>query len=410
MSNRPLVSVVMPTYNHARFVEASIASVLAQQGVDLELLICDDGSTDNTRDVVARQQDPRIQFEPNTVNRGACVTVNSLIARAKGEFIALINSDDVWSRPDKLALQLAQFEDNPKLGACFGRAAFIDADGQIIPAATVPFGAAFDQANRSQGQWLHDIFFKGNALCHPSILIRRQCYEELGNYDNRLRQLPDMDMWVRLVKAYPIHVCEEVLVNFRVLPGENASSPTAVNNIRTMNEHYLIAESFLEGVPTGLLKDAFGALLPFLDFEQPTHVDLARVLPFFHARGSLHNAYHLMGHLKLNALLASPVHAAALKQVANIDDLWFQKSLGQHDCLLLNRQNIEDHLRHQHNLQIQQIQQSHESQIALLATEIAQLAVQVQELQTEQRRLMNGKYWVKQYWRKKTGKKPLASS
>jgi glycosyltransferase involved in cell wall biosynthesis len=393
----------MPTYNHEKFVEASINSVLQQQGVDLELLICDDGSTDRTRDVVMSLRDPRIHFEPNTVNRGACVTVNSLIARAKGEFIAHINSDDVWSRPDKLLLQLAEFDAAPQLGACFGRAAFIDANNQPIPAETISFGAAFDQANRSQGQWLHDILYKGNALCHPTILARRTCYEKLGGYDNRLRQLYDMDMWVRLLKAYPIHVCEEVLVNFRILPGENASSPTAVNNIRTMNEHYLLAESFLEGVSASLLKEAFGGLLHFLDFEKPTHVDLARVLPFFHAEGSLHNAYQLMGHLKLNGLLASPAHAAALKQVANIDDLWFQKSLGQHDCLLLNRQNIEDHLRHLHNLHNLQVQQSHESQIALLAA-------QIQELQTEQRRLMNGKYWIKQYWRKKFGPKASSSA
>lgn len=377
MPPHPLVSVVMPTYNHARFVEASIGSVLSQEGTNLELIICDDGSTDGTAEIVARQHDPRIRFEPSTVNRGACLTLNSMIARARGEFIAVINSDDVWSRPDKLALQLAQFQSNPHLGACFGRAAFIDAEGIRMAPQAVPFGAAFDQANRSQGHWLRDLFFKGNALCHPTVLIRRQCYERLGTYDNRLRQLPDLDMWVRLVKAYPIHVCEDVLVDFRVLPGENTSSPTAANNIRTMNEHYLIAESFLQDAPSHLLKEAFGTLLPFLDFEQAIHADLARVLPFFHAEGPVRNAYRLMGHLKLNALLSSPAHSEALRALAGIDDLGFQKSMGQHDCLLLDRQAFE--------------------------LQTTQLTAQVRELQAEHRRLMNGKYWVKRYWQKKFG-------
>src|SRR5207253_9983886 len=150
----PTVSVIMATYNHANFVAQAIESVLSQVDVDFEFLISDDGSSDNTRDVVASIHDERIKFFPNEVNRGACVVTNELIERASGEFIALINSDDSWIDGDKLAYQVQFMRDNPEIGACFGRARFVDKNGQAMDKASISFGGAFDRDNRSQGAWL----------------------------------------------------------------------------------------------------------------------------------------------------------------------------------------------------------------------------------------------------------------
>lgn len=208
----PTVSVIMATYNHADFVIQAIESVLAQQGVDFEFLIADDGSADRTREVVASIKDARIRFFPSEKNRGACVVTNELIERASGEFIALINSDDYWTVPDKLAYQVQIMRENPKVGACFGRARFVDKDGRDIDKASLPFGTVFDQENRSQGQWLRRFFDLGNCICHPTLLIRKSCYEALGMYNNRLRQLPDFDMWIRLLKRYDIFISDKELV------------------------------------------------------------------------------------------------------------------------------------------------------------------------------------------------------
>lgn len=140
---KPTVSVIMATYNHADFVKQAIDSVLAQEGVDFEFLIADDGSADQTREVVASIKDKRIQFFPNEINRGACVVTNELIKRTCGEFIALINSDDYWTTPDKLAYQVQVLRENPNVGACFGRARFVDKDGRGIDKSTLPFGSVF---------------------------------------------------------------------------------------------------------------------------------------------------------------------------------------------------------------------------------------------------------------------------
>jgi glycosyltransferase involved in cell wall biosynthesis len=329
----PTVSVIMATYNHANFVKQAIDSVLAQQGVDFEFLIADDGSSDQTREVVASIKDSRIQFFPNIINRGACVVTNELIERATGEFIALINSDDSWAISDKLAFQVQIMRDNPGVGACFGKARFIDMDGQHIDKATLSFGATFDQENRTQGQWLRRFFDLGNCICHPTMLIRKSCYEELGMYNNRLRQLPDFDMWIRLVKRYDIHISDRELINFRILPGENASSQIPTNSIRTINEHYLIAENFFEQVSHDQLIEGFADLLVVKDIPSDEHLAIEKTLLFFIENQWLGKPYKLLGLLAMQNLLSSAKHHDLLLSDYAIDDRWFQQQMGEVDVL-----------------------------------------------------------------------------
>ena len=177
-----------------------------------------------------------------------CVVTNELITRSSGEFVALINSDDYWTSNDKLSYQLQIMRDKPNIGACFGRARFVDKDGNAINKSTIPGGYVFEQNNRSRGAWLRHFFDHGNCICHPTILIRKSCYDTLGGYDNRLRQLPDFDMWVRLLKRYDIHISDKELIAFRHLPGENASSATPSNLRRILNESYFILAGFFDDI------------------------------------------------------------------------------------------------------------------------------------------------------------------
>ncbi len=329
----PVVSVVMATYNHAAYVAEAIYSVLQQQGVEFEFLIADDASRDATAQVVAGIRDPRIRFMAHTHNRGACAVTNELIEQASGEFVAIINSDDRWLGTDKLASQLEIMRADPSLGACFGRARFIDAQGAPIDRQRLAFAEVFDQPNRSQGEWLRYFFERGNCLCHPSVLIRRRCYEQLGGYNNNLRQLPDFDMWVRLLKHYPIHVMARELLDFRVLPHGNASSHTANNSIRIMNEHFLIAEGFFQGISGELLQQGFADQLHNPLLPSQAHLDIEATLLLLQPHKALGRAHGLVALLQLNALLASPAHQGILLAEYGIDGRWFQARSAEIDTL-----------------------------------------------------------------------------
>jgi glycosyltransferase involved in cell wall biosynthesis len=329
----PTVSVVMAAYNHVQFVEQAIHSVLEQEGVDFEFLIADDGSVDQTREVIASINDERIIFFPNEINRGACVVTNELIERATGEFVAVINSDDYWSAKDKLAYQVKILRDNPAIGACFGRARYVDRNGQPIHKSLLPSGTIFDQENRSQGQWLRKFFYFGNCICHPTVLIRKSCYEELGMYSNRLRQLPDYDMWIRLVKRYPIFISERELVNFRVLPGENVSSATATNSVRLVNEHFLIAEVFFDDVTRAQLIEGFFDLLLIKDIPSGEHLDIEKTLLYFTENQRIGKPHKVIGLLKINKILNEPRYYNVMANEYKLDDRWFHQKTGQIDTL-----------------------------------------------------------------------------
>lgn len=319
----PTVSVIMATYNHANFVKQAIESVLTQQGVDFEFLISDDGSADGTREVVAAIKDERIQFFPNTVNRGACVVTNELIESASGEFIALINSDDYWPDQTKLAYQVQIMRDKPNVGACFGQVRFVDKDGQHIDRSSVHMGYVFDQQNRSQGQWLRHFFDRGNCICHPTMLIRRSCYEVLGMYNNRFRQLPDFDMWIRLLKRYEIFVSDREFVAFRKLPGQNASDATTENMRRIYNELYFILKGFFDGVPVEIFLDGFGDLLVNRNSLSQEAVEIEKALLYLTSDRWAFHIYNIVGLKKIYGLLNNEQCREILRKSYSFDDRAF---------------------------------------------------------------------------------------
>ncbi|MEP6707883.1 MAG: glycosyltransferase [Pyrinomonadaceae bacterium] len=221
----PKVSVVMPAYNHERFVRAAIESVLMQTLDDLELCVTDDGSTDSTADIVSSFKDPRIRFHRLRQNSGVCVALNDAIRRSRGEYIAVLNSDDIFLS-DKLRTQSALLDARADLGAIFGMPEFIDDVDQVVPPSQTFYGNIFQVENKPRHEWLRDFFFRGNSLCHPTVMIRRSCHDDIGLYDERLAQVHDFDLWVRFIQRYQFLLMPEVMTLFRIVGGEgNASAP-----------------------------------------------------------------------------------------------------------------------------------------------------------------------------------------
>ncbi len=237
------VSVVLTSYNHGPYIRQAIDSILAQTFTDFELIIWDDGSTDDSWDIIQSYDDVRIRAFRHEKNQR--YVLNSAIREAvRGEYIAVHHSDDVWE-PQKLERQLPLLENQPQLGAVFTWATIIDEQGVAGSVRDHFYTKIFDQPNRTRFEWLNFFFYHGNALCHPSLLIRRQCFEVCGLFRRGLIQLPDFDMWIRVCLRYDIHVLPERLVRFRLRSHEaNASGNRPETQARTAIEFHLILQHY----------------------------------------------------------------------------------------------------------------------------------------------------------------------
>jgi glycosyltransferase involved in cell wall biosynthesis len=236
----PLVSVIMASYNHEEYVGRAVQSVLDQTLTDWELVITDDGSRDGTAAEIAKFADGRIRFSRFPANRGQFVATNHCLHEARGQYVAVLNSDDVFL-PTKLEKQVRFLEDRPEVGAVFSRVRLIDDRDQVWHGKTM-----FRAANMSRFAWLNRFFYRGNCVCHPSVLLRRECHATVGEYDERYAQLADFDLWTRLCLHYEIHILPEELTGFRVLPqGANMGSRRPESIRRCRWEHRHILDNFL---------------------------------------------------------------------------------------------------------------------------------------------------------------------
>ena len=217
------VSVCIPSYNLAAYIGETIQSVLNQTFGDYEILIEDDGSTDDSAAVIAAFNDPRIVFT-QCAHEGHNERTNSMVRRAQGEYIALLPADDVWE-PEKLARQVAYLDANPDCGVVFGRAGFIDKDGAEIKAANP---AMFEPPNMTRELW-RKRFMIGNCVLVATSLYRRSLHEEIGYFDETLPKLSDLEFWLRIVQSHDLHIITEPLAKMRMRGTDNLSAPTIAN-------------------------------------------------------------------------------------------------------------------------------------------------------------------------------------
>lgn len=238
--NGPLVSVILPCYNHEQFVAEAIESVIHQSYKNIEIIVSDDASTDNTAAVMKRYSSYFTKELYLTENTGGEICYH-LKQFASGKYIALMHSDDVWDK-DKLALQVAYLESHAECGACLTWCLYTDEHLTEIE------NNIFKKANRSSQEWMDYFWNWGNALCNPSSLIRREIDERMKR--KAIRQLPDFFTWIDTVQETSIHIIPKVLVRMRRHPdgqSENMSAATSVNRYR-----YLIEEG---GGWLGVIRD-----------------------------------------------------------------------------------------------------------------------------------------------------------
>ena len=211
----PLVSVVVPTHNRSGLLALTLRSVLWQRGVDLEVLVVDDGSTDDTAEVVAALGDPRVRLLRHATPQGVSAARNRGVAAAAGRWLAFCDDDDLWA-PDKLARQLAAAQETGRSWVYVGEVR-IDRHGRIIAATSPP------APERVAARLPHWNLVPGGC---SSVMASRAALAVAGPFDTGLRNLADWDLWIRLGRTGPPARVAGLLVAYR-LHGGNASQDVA---------------------------------------------------------------------------------------------------------------------------------------------------------------------------------------
>lgn len=240
-----LVSVCMPAHNVAPWIGQAIQSVLNQTYHHIELLVLDDGSSDNTREVAATFADPRLHLQSNPVNLGGYQTVNRSIRLARGDFVAIYHADDIYE-PEIIEREVQFLRENPEAGAVFCLDHYIDLDGRIYGGTSLPPHLKGRSLLRFEDIFPHILRNKNNLLRCPTFMARRQVLESVGPFlAERYHVAADLEMWLRLSSAFPIGILDERLMRYR--HGKSQWS-NRYNRLRVEPEVYFeIMDLYLNG-------------------------------------------------------------------------------------------------------------------------------------------------------------------
>jgi glycosyltransferase involved in cell wall biosynthesis len=203
----PLVSVVLPVHDGERFLAEAVDSILGQTLGDLELVVVDDGSTDATRSILARYDDPRLRVVAQP-HRGLVAALGAGIAETGAAYLARMDADDV-SEPSRLERQLELLERRPRVGMAATWVAVVDEQGRELGRRVLP-PAHDDLARR---------LLLRNPFQHGSVLIRRAAFDAAGGYRDDYGANEDYDLWRRLARSWELACVPEVLYRYRVHAG-----------------------------------------------------------------------------------------------------------------------------------------------------------------------------------------------
>lgn len=232
----PKISVIIPTYNRRVYVQEAIDSVLAQTYTDYEIIVVDDGSTDGTGAALQERYGERIQYIWQE-NQGESVARNRAINMATGDYIALLDSDDLWL-PEKLEKQMALLQDDPDCAGVYCKASFIDAEGH--PLSWPPMGRPLD----TKDPLAH------LALACPvpgsTAIIRAGLLDQVGLYDPSIQHGEDWDLWLRMAVDHHIAFIDSTLTIIRRHHGGQCWIPDVDDVARALDDHLsLLRKAFM---------------------------------------------------------------------------------------------------------------------------------------------------------------------
>jgi glycosyltransferase involved in cell wall biosynthesis len=296
-ARRPLVSVIVPSYNGAKFLPESLDSILAQTYPNIEIIVLDDASTDDTPAVAARYAG-RITYVRQPANLGQFDNVNDGIARATGEFVAVYHADDIYL-PEIVEREVAYLQEHPDVAAVFASDIFVDAAGREYGRLRLPPEVRGEQPLDYVTVLNALLTYKNRFLVGPSAMVRGSVYASVGRYrEERYRIASDLEMWMRIARRRPIAVLEDHLMKYRHFHG-NASQQFEF--LRTgPDAYFFLMDDYLDSGDRALARpDAMA------HFEAHRMEDRLMSVISHYIKGELREGRQLLGLVRLGALLRS---------------------------------------------------------------------------------------------------------
>jgi len=233
MEKNPKISVIIPTYNSAQFIAEALESVFVQTYKDYEVIVVDDGSTDNTKEVLKPYMS-KIRYIYKE-NGGAASARNVGIKNARGEYIAFLDSDDLWL-PEKLEKQVKYFEEHLQVDMVF--------------ADCVRFGEEVLNTRNGTRQLVSDDMFVNiwwyNIVPTSTVIVRKSCFEKVGLFDEarEIETAEDAEMWLRIAREYKVGYLKEVVTKYRV----RTSGYSRSNINRAYSSTKLVIDKYWEDI------------------------------------------------------------------------------------------------------------------------------------------------------------------
>jgi len=316
----PLISIVLSNHNGSPLLKQTIDSIVSQTYKKWELIIYDDCSTDDSKDIIESFHDERIKPYFADHHEHMVYGFNYGITHSSGDFIARIDSDDVWVS-NKLEKQLDVFQEHPEFGAVFSLVTMIDENNKVLTEKDTERVRWFEVRNMSQAEWLRYFYFKGSCLCHTTAMIPRRILDIVGLYDMSLIQIQDYELWTRIAKKYPIHLIQERLTKYRWMSdGSNASSPTRNIMRRSNFEFSYVLGNYFNDISDELFIEAFSG--DFINPKAATKEELScEKMLLLQKTVFCGNVTKVQATHRLMEIIADPSSYTVLKNQYGIDQL-----------------------------------------------------------------------------------------
>lgn len=215
----PQVSIIVPSYNRAEFIPATLDSILAQSFKDFELIFVDDGSTDNTETILSKYtaQDPRIKYIKQANSERAIARTHGL-QKAQGQYLALVDSDDIWYA-NKLEKQIEVLEAKPEIVFCYAAVNRINLDGKRVKTAP--------RQHQGFSDYIYLNLLIRNFIPSVTPIFRREVFDKVGAQNTEFIPYEDWDFWLRMSLEGKFFHIKEPLGDYRLHPGQSVKNTKA---------------------------------------------------------------------------------------------------------------------------------------------------------------------------------------